>query len=77
MLRLPKGCFTNLTQPISKDAIMQYKKEVENKWNTKNVYVNKDLGTADHVFLQTNIWNKSLEPPYVGLFKVLEKTKRL
>lgn len=44
------------------------------KWHTNRpFYIPKDLATATHVFLREGPFKKSLQPPYSGPYKVLDR----
>lgn len=49
------------------------------KWhnNNKPFYVPKDLQTAEYVFLRRGPAGRSLEPPYTGPYKVLERGEKV
>ncbi|GBN45739.1 hypothetical protein AVEN_199110-1 [Araneus ventricosus] len=41
-----------------------------------SVFVSKDLSSCSHVFLRTDALRKGLQPPYEGLFQVLDKNEK-
>lgn len=46
---------------------------VKRHGHESNIFVFKDLSTASHVFLRQDALRKSLQPPYSGPYKVLER----
>ncbi|GFR33988.1 retrovirus-related Pol polyprotein from transposon 412 [Trichonephila clavata] len=41
------------------------------------IFVSKDLATCSHVFLRTDTLRKGLQPPYGGLYKNVDRTKKV
>ncbi|GFS98067.1 hypothetical protein TNCV_2855121 [Trichonephila clavipes] len=41
------------------------------------IFVSKDLATCSHVFLRTDSLRKGLQPPYVGPYKVVDRTEKV
>ncbi|CAK1597613.1 unnamed protein product [Parnassius mnemosyne] len=43
---------------------------------TRKIFVFKDLATVSHVFLRQDFVRRSLQPPYAGPYKVIERGKK-
>lgn len=82
-LRLPGQFFNTSAAPPGDDNDLAYRLRGHmNKlaprpttWHSENrtFYVPKDLNTTSHVFLRQGPLRKSLEPPYIGPYKVLRR----
>lgn len=83
-LRLP-GEFFNKSEPCHNER--EFVKELRTLMsqiaptNTSNhskerIFVQKDLGTCTHVFIRNDTVRKSLQPPYDGPYKVLNRSDK-
>ncbi|XP_063387645.1 uncharacterized protein LOC134673577 [Cydia fagiglandana] len=84
-LRIPGEFFhshtSNTLQPD--DFVTQLKRQMSHlrpvpasRHGNKSVFVHKDLSSCSHVFLRQDALRGSLEPPYTGPYRVLNRTDK-
>ncbi|KAG7203882.1 hypothetical protein KM043_013243 [Ampulex compressa] len=82
-IRLPAEFFASQSIPTASDFVQDLRTRISRlravpatRHGERSTFVHKELKTSPYVFLRHDTVHKPLQPPYDGLYKVIERTDK-